>query len=104
VPGGDVRLGWDSPLKELIHPRRINLQSRGGLRLLEGFTGWFILCGLESNGHPETDKFTNNVRHDATMGLTLRSKMANIPASEVAVVIDSDPTYRLPVRKRVAVA
>ena len=28
---GDVRLGWHSPVKESVHPRHINLQSRGGL-------------------------------------------------------------------------
>ncbi|HMY75450.1 MAG TPA: DUF4432 family protein, partial [Blastocatellia bacterium] len=37
---GDVRLGWDSPVKEVVHPQFINLQSRGGLGWLEGFNEW----------------------------------------------------------------
>jgi len=28
---GDVRLGWDSPVKETVDPRFVNLQERGGL-------------------------------------------------------------------------
>ncbi|MGH2628730.1 MAG: DUF4432 family protein, partial [Anaerolineales bacterium] len=28
---GDLRLGWDSPVKEVVHPAQVNLQARGGL-------------------------------------------------------------------------
>jgi hypothetical protein len=58
---GDMRLGWDSPVQEVVHPNWINLQSRGGLGWLEGFNEWLCRCGMESNGHPGTDKFINNV-------------------------------------------
>ncbi|NOR66291.1 MAG: DUF4432 family protein, partial [Woeseiaceae bacterium] len=34
---GDLRLGWDSPVKGLVHPKYINLNSRQGLGWLEGF-------------------------------------------------------------------
>ena len=88
---GDVRLGWDSPVKEIVHPRHINLQSRGGLGWLEGFNEWLVRCGLESNGHPGTDKFINNVGEEATMDLTLHGKIANIPASHVEVMIEAAP-------------
>ncbi|MBI3417252.1 MAG: aldose 1-epimerase family protein [Verrucomicrobia bacterium] len=98
---GDVRLGWHSPVKEVVHPRHINLQSRGGLGWLEGFNEWMVRCGLESNGHPGTDKFINNVGDEATMELTLHGKIANIPASEVEVVVDREPPYRISVRGRV---
>lgn len=98
---GDVRLGWHSPVKEVVHPRHINLQSRGGLGWLEGFNEWMVRCGLESNGHPGTDKFINNVGDEATMELTLHGKIANIPASEVEVVVDREPPYRIRVRGRV---
>jgi hypothetical protein len=98
---GDVRLGWDSPVREIVHPQYINLQSRGGLGWLEGFNEWMVRCGLESNGHPGTDKFINNVGDEATMELTLHGKIANIPASEVQVVVDRDPPYRIRVRGRV---
>jgi hypothetical protein len=98
---GDVRLGWDSPVKEIVHPRHINLQSRGGLGWLEGFNEWMVRCGLESNGHPGTDKFINNVGDEATMELTLHGKIGNVPASEVEVVVDREPPYRIRIRGRV---
>ena len=101
VQCGDVRLGWDSPVKEVVNPRHINLQSRGGLGWLEGFNEWMVRCGLESNGHPGTDKFINNVGDEATMELTLHGKIGNIPASEVEVVVDREPPYRLHIRGRV---
>jgi hypothetical protein len=101
VTMGDVRLGWDSPVKEVVHPRHINLQSRGGLGWLEGFNEWLVRCGLESNGHPGTDKFINNVGDEATMELTLHGKIQNTPASEVEVVVDRDPPHRIRIRGRV---
>jgi hypothetical protein len=95
VTMADVRLGWDSPVKEVVHPRHINLQSRGGLGWLEGFNEFMCRCGLESNGHPGTDKFVNNVGEEATMELTLHGKIANIPAQEVEVAVDQQPPYRI---------
>jgi Domain of unknown function (DUF4432) len=101
VTMGDVFLGWSSPVKEVVHPKLINLQSRGGLGWLEGFNEWMVRCGLESAGHPGVDRFINNVGDEATMELTLHGKIANIPASEVEVVIDPEPPHRLRVRGRV---
>jgi hypothetical protein len=101
VEMGSTRLGWDSPVKEVVHPKFINLQSRGGLGWLEGFNEWMVRCGLEFAGHPGKDKFINNVGDEAEMDLTLHGKIGNIPASEVEVVIDSEPPHRLRVRGRV---
>ena len=101
VEMGDVRLGWDSPVKEIVHPQFVNLQSRGGLGWLEGFNEWMIRCGLESAGHPGKDKFINNVGDEAEMDLTLHGKIANIPASEVEVVIEREAPHRIRVRGRV---
>ena len=28
---GDLRLGWDSPVREVVHPKYVNLEARGGL-------------------------------------------------------------------------
>jgi hypothetical protein len=98
---GDLRLGWDSPVKEVVHPAFVNLQSRGGLGWLEGFNEWLVRCGLESNGHPGTDKFINNTGDEATMELTLHGKIGNIPASEVEVVIDAKAPHRIRIRGRV---
>lgn len=98
---GDVRLGWDSPVKEVVHPAHVNLQSRGGLGWLEGFNEWMVRCGLEWAGHPGKDSFINNVGDETEMDLTLHGKIANIPASEVDVVVDRDPPHRIRVRGRV---
>ncbi len=98
---GDVRLGWNSPVKEVVHPKFINLESRGGLGWLEGFNEWMCRCGLESNGQVGTDEFINNVGDEATMDLTLHGKIANIPAQEVEVIVDREAPFRLRVRGRV---
>jgi hypothetical protein len=101
VQMGDVRLGWDSPVNEVVHPQFVNLQSRGGLGWLEGFNEWMVRCGLEFAGHPGKDTFINNVGDKAEMDLTLHGKIANIPAAEVEVVIDRDPPYRIRIRGHV---
>ncbi len=101
VQCGELRLGWDSPVKEVVNPTHMDLQSRGGLGWLEGFNEWMVRCGLESNGHPGTDKFINNTGDEATMDLTLHGKIGNIPASEVEVVVDREPPYRIRIRGRV---
>jgi hypothetical protein len=98
---GDVRLGWDSPVKETVHPKYVNLQSRGGLGWLEGFNEFMCRCGLEWSGHPGTDKFVNNVGDEATMELTLHGKVANTPASEVEVTVQQEAPYRITIRGRV---
>jgi len=101
VEAGQVRLGWNSPVKEVVHPKFINLQTRGGLGWLEGFNECLVRCGLEWAGHPGKDKFLNNVGEEAEMDLTLHGKIANLPASEVEVIIDRLPPYRIRVRGRV---
>lgn len=101
VVARDLRLGWQSPVKEIVHPRYINLESRGGLGWLEGFNEWMVRCGLEFAGHPGTDAFINNVGDEAKMDLTLHGKIGNIPASQVEVIVDDAPPYRIRVRGRV---
>ncbi|MFN0118927.1 MAG: aldose 1-epimerase family protein [Blastocatellia bacterium] len=101
VESGDVSLGWNSPVKEVVHPQYINLASRGGLGWLEGFNEWLVRCGLEWAGHPGKDEFINNVGDKAEMDLTLHGKIGNIPASEVEIVIDQKPPHRIRVRGRV---
>jgi len=98
VEAGDVRLGWDSPVKEVVHPQFINLASRGGLGWLEGFNEWLVRCGLEWAGHPGQDKFRNHVGEEVEMDLTLHGKIGNLPASEVEVVIEAGPPPRIHLR------
>jgi hypothetical protein len=101
VEMGDLRLGWDSPVREVVHPKYVDLGARGGLGWLEGFNEWLARCGLEWAGHPGRDSFINNVGEQAEMDLTLHGKVANIPASEVEVIIDRQPRPRIRVRGRV---
>ena len=101
VVAGDVRLGWNSPVKEVVHPQYVNLESRGGLGWLDGFNEWLVRCGLEFAGHPGEDKFIDNVGNEATMNLTLLGMIANIPASEAEVIVEKAPPHRITVRGRV---
>ena len=101
VVSGDLRLGWDSPVREVVHPKYVNLEARGGLGWLEGFNEWLARCGLEWAGHPGSDRFVNNVGEPAEMNLTLHGKVANIPASEVEVIVEREPRPRIRVRGRV---
>jgi hypothetical protein len=98
---GDVRLGWNSPVKDVVHPRHVNLLGRGGLGWLEGFNEWLVRCGMENNGGPGADEFIDNNGNPATMQLTLHGRVANLPAQEVDVVVQKRPPYRLSVRGRV---
>ena len=98
---GDVRLGWDSPIKEVVHPKFINLESRGGLGWIEGFNEWMARCGLEYAGHPGKDKFITNTGDTGEMDLTLHGKIANIPASEVIMTVDRETPYTIRLRGRV---
>ena len=95
---GDVRLGWDSPVKDPVHPSFINLESRGGLGWLEGFNEWMVRCGLEFAGHPGVDNFINNTGDEAEMMLTVHGKIGNIPASTASVVIDKKAPHRIRIR------
>ncbi len=101
VTAGDVRLGWDSPIRQVVHPSLINLHTRGGLGWLEGFNEWLCRCGLEYAGEPGPDTFTNNTGDSSTMELTLHGRIANTPAHEVELWVDRKPPYRICLRGRV---
>ena len=95
---GDLRLGWDSPVKGLVHPKFINLNTRQGLGWLEGFNEWMVRCGLEFFGAPGTDEFIDNTGNKATMDLTLHGKICNTPASTVEVIVERETPYRITTR------
>ena len=92
VKYGDITLGWDSPVKEFVHPKFIDLEDNGGLGWLDGFNEWMARCGIEFAGHPGLD--------DGRM-LSLHGKIANIPASEVQVIVDENPPHRIRIRGKV---
>ena len=98
VTMGDLKLGWKSPVPEIVHPKHINLQLRGGLGWLEGFNEWLARCGLENTGQAGPDEIVNNVGDKAVVDLTLHGKIANIPASEVEIDVQTRPPYRLTIR------
>jgi hypothetical protein len=98
VKCGKIRLGWDSPVKEIVHPTHIDLESRGGLGWLEGFNEWMVRCGLEFAGHPGTDEFIDNTGNPSTLNLTLHGKIQNIPASDYEISVDPEPPHRIRIR------
>jgi len=83
---GDVRLGWDSPVEEVVNPAFIEQNARGGLGWLEGFNELVTRCGYEWVGHPGMD---------GGELLTLHGRAANIPASKVVLTIDEKPPYAI---------
>ncbi len=92
VDCGDITLGWNSPVKQIVHPKFIDLNDHGGLGWLAGFNEMMVRCGVAFAGHPGED--------DGKM-LTLHGRIGNIPASNVSVVVDDQPPYRIRVRGKV---
>ncbi|MCX6109741.1 MAG: aldose 1-epimerase family protein [Proteobacteria bacterium] len=101
VAEGHVRFGWDSPIKEVVHPKFINLHDRGGLGWLEGFNEFLVRCGVEYAGSPGVDKFINNRGKEDSSVLTLHGRIANIPASKVEVVVEDGTPATIRVRGEV---
>ncbi|MGA0333577.1 MAG: aldose 1-epimerase family protein [Kiritimatiellia bacterium] len=87
---GDVRLAWDSPVKDPVNPAFINLQDRGGLGWLKGFNEWFVRCGLNSMGAPGMDTVKDYSGNAFEVPLTLHGNIANIPARAVSVEITDE--------------
>ncbi|MDB4978689.1 MAG: hypothetical protein JWM56_875 [Candidatus Peribacteria bacterium] len=85
-----VELAWKSPIKEVVNPAYINLESRGGLGWLEGFSEWMCRCGLEWSGHPGMDEYIDNTGKKEQMQLTLHGKVANIPGKNTMLRIERD--------------
>ncbi|MGB0784283.1 MAG: aldose 1-epimerase family protein [Marinomonas sp.] len=90
--GKDVRFGWDSPVKEVVHPSFINQEASGGIGWLDGFNEMVVRCGYQWAGHPgqDGDEF-----------LTLHGRIQNTPADEVIVEVEQVPPYRVSLRGRV---
>lgn len=87
--GFGVRMGWDSPVKEVVNPALINLESRNGLGWLEGFNEMMVRCGYEWTGHPVTA--------DGQI-YTLHGKAGNTPASQVEVEVSETAPYEIRIR------
>ena len=88
-------LGWRSPVFGPVHPKFLNLESRGGLGWLEGFDEWLCRCGLAANGPPGADAHTDKRGHTLQENLTLHGRIANSPAQYVEVRVSLDPPHEL---------
>src|ERR1700761_8770324 len=77
---GALRLGWDSPVHQIIHPSYIRLTDNGGQGWVAGFGGLMARGGLASFGSPV---------QDGDQQLTLHGHVDYIPASYVSVRYES---------------
>ena len=78
-------IGWNSPVKEPVHPSFVNQLARNGLGWLTGFNEFICRCGLSSNGIPGIDLVADNTGKKTETPLTLHGKIANIPAHFVEI-------------------
>jgi Domain of unknown function (DUF4432) len=81
---GNVRIGWRSPVSEVVNPAFLELGGRGAVGWLEGFNEMVVRCGYEWVGHPGVDQ---------GVMLPLHGLAANLPASNVVLSIDDQPPY-----------
>lgn len=91
---GERILGWDSPVKEIVNPLFIDLESRGGLGWLDGFNEMMVRCGYEWTGHPGVD--------DNGQLLSLHGRAQNTPASTVKVIIDDAAPHKITIQGEVS--
>ncbi len=96
------RLGWDSPVTDgPIHPALVNLAAAGGLGWLDGFDELLARCGLENNGAPFEVKTVKPDGSESHTTFGLHGKIANIPASYVAVHVGAEPPHEIVVEGHV---
>lgn len=95
---GDLRLGWDSPVEEVVHPMFIDPHERGGIGWLAGFNEYVARCGLEWFGAPAQDDHHEAAGEAPAGPLTLHGKVSNTPASELSLHVDPTPPYRITLR------
>ena len=79
----DEEIGWHSPVRGPVHPKRVPLMEPSGLGWLDGFDELLVRCGLESNGAPDFDA-------QGRLRYPLHGRIANRPAHKVEVSIDGD--------------
>lgn len=94
----ELRLGWDSPVKEIVNPVFVDQQRRGRTGWLEGFNEFVVRCGLEFMGPPCKDFEHTAVGEPPASDTTLHGKIANIPASEVEIIAQTTAPYAITLR------
>ena len=90
-----ARYGWDSPVKEIVHPTHIRPSARGGLGWLAGFNELVARCGLENTGAPGPDTIVDNQGNRSTIELPLHGRISNIPASRLWVRVTAGDAPRV---------
>ena len=78
---GDVKLGWQSPVRGPVHPRYVPQDEASGIGWLSGFDEFLVRCGLEFCGAPEWNTAGKLVH-------PLHGRIANLPAHYVEVSFD----------------
>ncbi|OCG01138.1 aldose 1-epimerase family protein [Gilliamella sp. wkB112] len=89
VVGDGIRMGWDSPVNEVVNPKFINLESRGGIGWLDGFNEMMVRCGFEWTGHA--------VQADGMM-YTLHGRAQNTPVSKLIVDVSDKAPYTITIK------
>lgn len=93
----EASLGWNSPVREVVHPSYIQAEARGGLGWLGGFNEFVCRCGLNYNGAPGEDVIRTNTGAEKTSILPLHGSIANTPAMRVCVRVQLREPYELAV-------
>ena len=88
----DVRFGWDSPVKEVVHPAFIHQEASAGLGWLDGFNEMLVRCGYQWAGHPG---------QDGNEFLTLHGRIQNTPADDVILCVEQQAPWRVTLKGRV---
>ncbi len=91
-----IRLGFDSPVHEVVHPRWIQHETRGGRGWLEGFNELMCRCGLENTGASGYDLIPGGAEEEELF-LPLHGRISNTPARRVWFRCELEPPYRLTV-------
>src|SRR5262245_11011074 len=96
------RLGWDSPVADgPVNPAFVDLSGLGGLGWLDGFDELLARCGLAWNGAPFEVKARKLDGTESNTTYGLHGKIANIPASYVAVHVSDHPPHEIVVEGHV---
>jgi hypothetical protein len=96
------RLGWNSPVADgPVNPAFVNLMSTGGLGWLDGFDELLARCGLAWSGAPFEVKARKADGSESNATFGLHGKIANIPASYVAVHINDKPPHEIAIEGQV---
>jgi hypothetical protein len=78
-------LGWQSPVREIIHPHYIHLLEMGGRGCHYGFNEFLNRCGIEWSGAMGEDEIVNNMGSTDRIFLPLHGKVGWTPAGRVAL-------------------